>query len=597
MRKPWLSILWLLLFSAIAVAQEVDVREETLTNGMRLLMVERHESPVIAAGWVARVGSVNERLGITGISHLFEHLMFKGTETIGTRDYEADKQVREQQDAVYEQMQQEYRKLREMRRQGKINGSILDPANQTPRLKELRVKLEQLFEKERELIVKDELDQIYTREGASGLNAGTTEDQTFYFVTVPANKLELWFWLESDRLLNPVFREFYAERNVVREERRMRVESTPTGRIDEIFRTMFWQSSPYNWPVIGWASDVEAISREQAEDYFSTYYAPNNITAVLVGDFDSDRALELAQKYFGRVPRGENEPPEVITEEIVQDGEKRFHASAETNPQVGVRYHAVPFNHADEFALRVLAEILNGRTGRLYRSLVEEKEVAVGQPFSSVRALKYEGYFELGAQVKEGVDPVQVESALLAELQKLKEEPVGDRELQKIKNQEMANSFRRLQSNFGLLVQLLFYDSLGDWRYLNESSARIQGVTPDDIQDVANRYFSENQRNVFVYVRKEGSAPDDALFVALPEELKPMVKSQLAQINQISDVEQLKQILAQSEQALEQAPAEARPAVEYLVHKISERIDQLSNGGQTGPQEPDGENSGQEGGN
>ncbi|HLV02827.1 MAG TPA: pitrilysin family protein, partial [Acidobacteriota bacterium] len=431
MRKPWLPFLWLILFAATTFAQEVDVREETLPNGMRLLMVERHESPSIASGWVARVGSVNERPGITGISHLFEHLMFKGTKTIGTRDYEADKRIREQQDAIYEQIEQEYRKLRKMRRQGQITGSILDPANQTPRLKELRAQLEQLFEKERELIVKDELDQIYTREGASGLNAGTGEDHTLYFVTIPANKLELWFWLESDRLVNPVFREFYAERNVVREERRLRVESTPTGRLDEIFDTMFWQSSPYSWPVIGWASDVEAITRQHAEEYFSIYYAPNNITAVLVGDFDSDQALELAHKYFGRIPRGEKEPPEVITEEIVQDGEKRFHASADTNPQVGIRYHAVPFNHMDEFPLRVAAAILNGRTGRLYKSLVEEKEVAIGQPSATVRTLMYEGYFELGAQVKEGVDPAQVEAALLAEIERLRQEPVGERELQK----------------------------------------------------------------------------------------------------------------------------------------------------------------------
>ncbi len=189
-------------------AQKVDVREETLSNGMRLLIVERHDSPTIACGWVARVGSVNERPGITGISHLFEHMMFKGTKTIGTKDYAKGQEVRDQQDAVFAQMREEYSKLRTKLLRGEISGSIYDPENQTPRLKELRAQLEQLFSEEKKYIVKDELDQIYTKEGGSGLNAFTTEDQTGYFITVPSNKLELWFWLESDRLLYPVFREY-----------------------------------------------------------------------------------------------------------------------------------------------------------------------------------------------------------------------------------------------------------------------------------------------------------------------------------------------------------------------------------------------------
>ncbi|MFN3413878.1 MAG: M16 family metallopeptidase, partial [Thermoanaerobaculum sp.] len=317
-------VLVLLLLPFLAWAQKVEVREEVLPNGMKLLMVERHDSPTVVCGWVAKVGSVNESPGITGISHLFEHMMFKGTKTIGTKGYEKDKEILARQDAVRAEMEKEYSLLREKLRKGEISGSIYDPENATPRLQELKAELEKLYAEEKQNIVKDELDQIYTREGASGLNAFTTEDQTVYFVTVPANKLELWFWLESDRLANPVFREFYSERDVVREERRLRVESTPLGKFEEQFDAVFWQSTPYHHPVIGWPADVESISRTQAEAYFGTYYAPNNITAVLVGDFDPEKALALARTYFGRIPRGPQEPPEVISEEIPQLAEKRF---------------------------------------------------------------------------------------------------------------------------------------------------------------------------------------------------------------------------------------------------------------------------------
>ncbi|MEJ2083246.1 MAG: pitrilysin family protein [Acidobacteriota bacterium] len=520
------AILVLLALTPALWAQKVEVREETLSNGMRLLIVERHDSPTIACGWVARVGSVNEHPGITGISHLFEHMMFKGTKTIGTTDFAKGQEIRDQQDAVFAQMREEYSKLRQQLLRGEISGSIYDPENQTPRLKELRAQLEKLFAEEKKYIVKDELDRIYTSEGGAGLNAFTTEDQTGYFITVPSNKLELWFWLESDRLLNPVFREFYSERDVVREERRMRVESTPTGRLDELFNAMFWESAPYSWPVIGWASDVEAITREQAENYFSIYYAPNNITAILVGDVNPDQAVQLAEQYFGRIPRGKVPPPEMITFEVNQTAEKRTVGEADTNPTVTIRYHTPPFDHKDTFPLEILAQALNGRTGRLYKSLVEEKQLAVGQPRAQLGTNKYAGYLELSAEVKDGRTHQEVEDAFLAELERLKTEPVQDHELQKLKNNELADSFRRLQSNFYLLIQLVFYDSDGDWHYINDSSPKLLAVTAADIQRVADQYLTAENRSVAWYERKKGTqADEDPELAALPAQMKPMIKA------------------------------------------------------------------------
>jgi predicted Zn-dependent peptidase len=237
---------FLLLFCAWASslqAQRVPVIEKELSNGMRLLMVQRKDEPNVSGGWVAHVGSSNERPGITGIAHLFEHMMFKGTPTIGTKNFQRDLQIIAEQERIREEMRQEERKMREMYRKGIID-DIFKPENFTPRYRELEKKFNELVKEQREILVKNEFDKIYTSNGGSGMNAFTSEDMTAYFITVPANKLELWMWMESSRLFHPVFREFYAERDVVFEERRMRTESTPLGKFAETFESVFWESHP-----------------------------------------------------------------------------------------------------------------------------------------------------------------------------------------------------------------------------------------------------------------------------------------------------------------------------------------------------------------
>ncbi len=568
-----------LLTTGVASAQqaEVPVEEVTLANGMKLLMVERHDTPTVSAGWVVHAGSANESAGTTGMAHLFEHMMFKGTKTIGTSDYAREAEIMERLDAIRDEMEAEYTALRAAKRRGEVTGSIYLPENQTERLAELRSEMKKLQDEQHDLIVKDEFDKIYTSAGASGLNAGTNDDATIYFITVPANKLELWFWMESDRLLNPVFREFYSERDVVREERRMRVESDPTAKFEEQFDAVFWQSLPYHHPTVGWPSDVESIRRDEANRFFATYYAPNNITAALVGDFDSSEALALAKKYLGRIPRGATEPPEVVTEEIEQLMEKRMRAEAETNPSVHVRWHAVPFVHSDQYALDVLDDILSGRTGRLYDALVEKTGLATGEPYAAFGPQKYAGSFEVGAEVADGHTHQEVEAALLAEIERIKSEPVTERELQKVKNQSLANSFRRLQSNFFLMLQLLFYDALGDWQYINESPAMIQAVTAEDVMRVAKTYLTPEDRNVLWYFRKAGTEEDPEL-AAIPAQMRAMVKQQLSQIQQIGDPEQLRSILAQVKASAGQVPEEMKPALELVVKGIEARLAELEAG-------------------
>ena len=514
-REIFLPSLLLLLCATAVHAQQVPVIEKTLDNGMRLLMVERHDEPTIAGGWVAHVGSSNEKLGITGIAHLFEHMMFKGTTTIGTSDYKKDIDILAQQETVRDEMRAEERNMRAMLRKGEIEGDLLKPENWTPRYRELQKQFADLVEQERKVIVKNELDVVLTREGASGVNASTSEDMTLYFENVPANKLELWMWMESERIFHPVFREFYAERDVVFEERRMRTESTPLGKFGEEFNAMFWESSPYSWPTLGWPSDVSTISKAQADDFYATYYSPQNITLVLVGDFKPDDAEAMAKKYFERIPRGKKTTPDVSTLEVKQAAEKRMYAEADTNPQVDILWHTVPFGHKDSYALQVLAEILSNRTGRLYKDLVLGRGVATSAD-AGQGSQKWAGYFEASGEVREGHKPEEVEQGIYDNVAKLQQEEVPDEELQKVKNNFAADEYRRLSANFPILHQIMYYEGEGDWREINTRGAKIQAVTAADVKRVANEYFSKENRTVAIYTRKPGTKPSEKSKQAAP---------------------------------------------------------------------------------
>ena len=316
-----------------ARSQELRVEEHVLSNGMKLLLVPRRDEPVVSGGWVAKVGSANERPGITGISHLFEHMMFKGTEAIGSKEPARDQKLMAEQERVRGLMRDEEAKMRSALRRGEID-DVAKPESKTPKYKELEKEFDALVKEQRDLLVKNEFDRIYTKQGASGMNASTNSDLTQYFITVPKNKLELWMWMESDRLKSPVFREFYSERDVVFEERRLRTESTPTGRLDEAFEEMFWHGHPYTWPVIGYPSDISAITKADADAYYALFYAPNNITAILVGDFDPKETVAAAERYFGRIPRGKNPPPEMTSLPPKWEAEMRFNGATHSDTPV-----------------------------------------------------------------------------------------------------------------------------------------------------------------------------------------------------------------------------------------------------------------------
>lgn len=569
----------MLLSSATVIpsllAQRVPVIEKTLANGMKLLLVERHDEPTVAGGWVAHVGSSNERPGITGLAHLFEHMMFKGTPTIGTKDARRDLEIIEEQEQLRDQMRAEEARMRAAYRRGDID-DLMKPESKSPRWNELNEQFKKLVDEQRQLLVKNEFDRIYTTAGASGMNAFTSEDQTAYFVTVPANKLELWMWMESERLWKRVFREFYAERDVVFEERRMRTESTPLGKFQEQFNAMFWDAHPYHWPVIGWPSDLISISKQQADDFYATYYAPQNVTTILIGDFKAEEAAALAEKYLGRIPRGAEAAPDVVTLEVKQMAEKRMLAEAETNPQVDILWHTVAFQHKDSYALEILAQILNGRSGRLYKGMVLGKEIAT-QAGANQDSRKWAGAFNVSAECKEPHTPQEVEEGIYAELEKLQKDVVPAEELQKVKNQFAAGEYRRLSSNVAILFQLMITDGLGDWREVNEAGPKYQAVTAEDVKRVANAYFTKENRCVAIYTRKPGTggAGEDAELTKLPAEQQTMAKQVLARIAGEKDVERLKQRLAKLEEGAAQAPAEAKPMMDWMRQKVQERIAEL----------------------
>jgi predicted Zn-dependent peptidase len=556
-------------------AQKVPVVDKRLSNGMGLLLVQREGEPTVAGGWVAHVGSSNERPGITGISHLFEHMMFKGTPTIGTKDYKKDVAIIAEQEKLRDEMRQEEANIRAAWRRGEID-DILKPENKTPRLRELEKRFDGLIARQREVLVKNEFDRIYTTGGASGMNAFTNTDMTGYFITVPSNKLELWMWMESERLLRPVFREFYAERDVVFEERRLRTESTPLGKFEETFEAMFWEAHPYGWPVVGWPSDIPAITKEQADAYYSTYYSPQNVTLILVGDFDADRAARLAESYFGRIPRGKSAVPDVVTLEVPQQAEKRMFAEAEANPQVDILWHTAPFGHADSYPLQVLAQLLSTRTGRLYKGLVLGSQVAT-DAFARQESRKWAGLFNAGGEAKEGRRPDEVEQAIYAELEKLKKDDVPAEELQKVKNNFAAAEYRRLSSNFPILVQLIVNDGFGDWREVNAAGTKVQAVTASDVKRVANRYFTKENRAVAVYTRKAGApgAADDPDLAGLNDQQKQMVQQFSQRLNSMNDLDRLRQMQGQMEAQAGGAPPEMKPALEVIRKKMQARIDEL----------------------
>lgn len=487
----WLTstaLVVLALATVSSLAQDLEefearVTEFTLDNGLKFIVLERHEAPVVTCYTHADVGSVNEVTGITGLAHIFEHMAFKGTRRIGTKDYEAEAKVLDKIDTDFEALKVERRK-----------GAQADQQ----RLAELQGKFQEAQQEAQAFLVHDEFEEVLKRAGGTGLNAGTSSDYTVYFVNLPSNKLELWMLMESDRFLNPVLREFYKEKSVVMEERRMRTESQPVGQLLEEFLAAAYKAHPYGEPVIGHMSDLETITRHEAETFFYDHYGPSNLTIAVVGDVDPARVNSLAEAYFGRIP-ARPEPDPVETVEPEQPGERRVTIENPAQPFVLIGYHKPSINHPDNAVFDAITDIVGmGRTSRLYKSLVKEKRIAMyASGFQGLPGNKYPGLFLFYAVPARGHSNQECEEAIYEEIERLKSELVDQEDLKKARTRARATVIRQLDSNAGLAGQLTAFEVMtGDWRNLFKQIDQINEVTAEDIQRVARTYFTTKNRTV-----------------------------------------------------------------------------------------------------
>jgi zinc protease len=413
-------------------AQDLKVTEKVLPNGLKVLLKEEHKSPVVTFQIWYRVGSRNERLGKTGMSHVLEHMMFKGSKKYGPKQFS----------------------------------------------------------------------QIVQRNGGND-NAFTSADYTAYFENFAADRIEIGMDLEADRMQNLLLdpKDFLSERDVVKEERRMRTEDDPTSVMVEQLMATAFAAHPYQWPVIGWMADLENLTRDDLEAHYRTYYAPNNATIVVAGDFDTGKVLALVEKHFGGIPRGP-QVPKVGAVEPKQLGEKRVIVKQEAElPAVFAGYKVPTIKNPDAFALNVFQGILaSGKSSRLYRSLVYEKQIALyaGGDYDDVSIDP--DLFYVYAGVMPGRTVEEVEKAMYAEIDRLKTEPVTDEELQKAKNQAEATFIMSQDSVFYQAMQLGQFETVADWRLVGKYLDGIRSVTKEAVQRVAREYFTEDNRTVGILV-------------------------------------------------------------------------------------------------
>ncbi|MDQ2944536.1 MAG: insulinase family protein [Acidobacteriota bacterium] len=462
---------------------EKRVTEFTLGNGMHFMILERHEAPVVSFHSYVNAGSVDDPSGETGIAHMFEHMAFKGTETIGTKNWPAEKKAMDEVERIYDLVDSE-----------KNKGLRADQK----KLQALQEQLKAAMDKAAEYVEENEYPRIIEENGGVGMNAGTSEDSTNYFYNFPRNRLELWFLLESQRFYEPVFREFYKERDVVREERRMRIESSPQGKLVEALLDTAFAAHPYRNSPAGWASDIENLRVPEAVRFYKKYYVPANITIAIAGDVNPAECKRLADKYFSIIPSGPV-PGGPVTVEPPQQGEKRVQVESPAQPFMVIAFKRPNQNDKDDPVFDVLGDVLaGGRTGMLYKELVRDKKIALGafaQP--TFPGGKYPDLFIFFLVPNSGHSSEENEKACYEIIERLKTQKVDEATLQRIRTKIRAGLIHKLDSNSGMAEEMTsYYVNYGDWRKLFTGIQEIDKVTAEDVQRVARQYLVPQTRTV-----------------------------------------------------------------------------------------------------
>ena len=486
---------------------EKHVSVKTLPNGLTVVLWRRPEAPVFSFFTMVDAGSAQDPLHETGLAHMMEHMAFKGTPDIGTTDYAAEKVALEKVEQAYAAYETE--RIRQMHA---VPGPQENAAADQQKLKQLQQAWQDAIKDADKYVIKNQFGKVVEEHGGVGMNAFTDYDETAYMYSMPVNQIELWAALESDRMIHPVMREFYKERNVVMEERRLRTDSSPTGRLLEQFLGTSFMANPYHRPTIGYRSDLETFSATDADEFFHRYYVPSNMVIGLVGDLDPDKVFPLIERYFGQIP-SRPKPLENTTVEPPQNSVREVTMPDPSQPLYLEGYHRPSYRAPDDVVYDAISDILsNGRTSRLYRSLVRDKQIAaVAAGISSYPGNKYSHIFTFYAVPTPGHTTSEIQKAFTEEIQKLKTQDVTDDELRMFKTRTEADLIRGLASNEGLAEQLAIYQTrYGDWRELFRYMDRVDKVTKADIRRVSNEVFTDTNRTVGVIETKTPSRTEAA---------------------------------------------------------------------------------------
>jgi len=481
----WLGLLAGLASAAPAVQLPVEAFE--LKNGLQVILVPRHETPVIYSLIRYRVGSANEHEGITGISHMLEHMMFKGTREIQTTNYEAELSIMEKQDALFQRILDLRQKI--------LRGEDDDTTRKE--IGDLQLQIKGLNRTQKLVTIQNDLDVATFRVGFARLGADTSFDRTHYMEYFPANCLEAWAYFESARMREPVFREYYSERDVVSEERRQTTETQPAAVLFERFLATAVMAHPYHWDVIGWRSDIENWTRDDVRNYHRLYYAPNNAIVVLVGDFDISEAKQLIHKYFGKIPSQHITKPLAMTQEPEPLGEKRLLVHLEAAPRLILGYPRCQANHPDYPLFRLLDALLtHGRNSRLYQRLIRG-QMAVSVETGIWEMKRYPGLFTITAVAGSDTPLPRLEAAIIEELEKLKETPVSDEELAMARSALTGQLLQQLYHPESMAVVLAESEDLfGSPLAFNDYLDALSRATPADIQRLARLWLKAKHRTV-----------------------------------------------------------------------------------------------------
>jgi len=451
------------------VEARIDAHYTVLDNGLKVMLFPDKQAPTVACRIFYVTGSVHENSENNGIAHLLEHMLFKGTKKVGVKDAAKDAEYVKRIDEVMAQLR------------------LLRPED-SARAQALKKRYDTLITEERKLLIKYELWDAYEKAGGTGLNAFTSDLMTAYFVTLPKNKVELFLWLESDRMQNAVLREFYSERDVVMEERRMRTDDSPTGRYWESLMAIFYEAHPFRLPTIGYPSNIRNLTREMADEHYRKYYKPNNAILVLAGDIDTTQALAGIKKYFSAIPRGSDFPP-VVVEEPQQPGEKRMVVRKnDAKPRMDILFHTPGFPAEDLYPLDIVEGVLSGKSGRLYRKLVKEQKIALSAGAGN-GVDKYTSNFDVSVDLEGKAHVDKVEKAVWDVLYEMGQKPISDRELTRAKNQVVARTLRQLLNMEELATELAYWEMRGGWDYINKFPESVERVTAQQVQDVCKKYF------------------------------------------------------------------------------------------------------------